>query len=222
MIHYTPALVERASILTLEIGFDEFPDEVFGMVSNAFQEAAGVPVFLSASAYLLAAGAITKILSDVGSRLFDKSPVFRATVPLSFLRPGDIPPGADFRLVIGDDAEEALLREYSVGADGVLRNKENEPYRGDIPYLVISLDGRENEEYEAFAPTAASATLLERYFGLEERQERTLGPCSTPSRGDQSHLPPILEYRLLVRRPGFLLQLRDASEGQRAARHGLR
>jgi hypothetical protein len=177
LVYYTPALLERASVLTLEIGFDEFPEEVFGMVSDAFQEAAGVPVFLSHSVYLLAAGAITKIVGEIGHRLFDEGPIFRATVPLSFVRPGEIAPVADFKLVGEDDVSPSLLRDYKVNADGVLQHVESgEPFSGDTPYIVISLDGRENKDYENFAPTAASATLLERFFGLSDGQEKPLGP----------------------------------------------
>lgn len=176
VIYYVPALVERASVLTLEAGFNNFPEETFDMVSSAFEEAAGIPLFFSAGAYLLAAGTITKILAHLADNLIDTSPEFRATEPLSFLRPGDIPPAADFRLIVEGDVEPALLREHAVGSDGVLRDSNGEPYSGDTPYVVISLDGRKNEEYEAFAPTAASATLLDRFFGLNDGQEKPLGP----------------------------------------------
>ena len=42
--------------------------------------------------------------------------------------------------------------------------------------MVISLDGRENVDYEAFTPTAASAILLDRFLGLNDGQEKPLGP----------------------------------------------
>jgi hypothetical protein len=131
VVHYAPALVERASVLTLEIGFNNFPKETFDMVSSAFQEAAGIPIFFSASAYLLAASTITKIFAHLADNLIDTSPEFRATEPLSFLRPGDIPPAADFRLVVEGDLEPDLLREHTIGADGTLqRQDDGRPYRG--------------------------------------------------------------------------------------------
>jgi hypothetical protein len=175
LIHYTPALLEGASVLTLELDFDEFPDQFFNMVSSAFTQAAGVPVFLSYSAYLLAAGTITRILSDVGNRLLDREPAFKATVPLDFGRPGRIEPIADFRLVVEDDVDPNFLREYGVGPEGVLQDKDGNRYDGDIPYVVISLDGRKVKAYEEFTPTAASSVLLQRFYGLRENQEKPLG-----------------------------------------------
>jgi hypothetical protein len=97
-------------------------------------------------------------------------------VPLSFLRPGEVPPQADFRLVAPDDVTPALLQEYSVSADGRLVDKNGKQYDGDMPYMVISLDGRENKTYEEFAPTAASAALLEQFYGVREGQQQPIQP----------------------------------------------
>jgi hypothetical protein len=175
LIHYTPALTERNTVLTLEIGFDEFPNEIFDTVGGAFIQAAGIPLFVSASAYLLAAGAITKLLGDIGSRVFDRAPVFTATEALTFLRAGDTPPQADFRLITQDDADLSLLKEFKVGADGLIDNTGKQ-YDGDMPYIVISLDGRKYDEYKDFAPTAASAAILEKFYSIRGGQEQALGP----------------------------------------------
>ncbi|MBP1731168.1 MAG: hypothetical protein H6Q55_1597 [Deltaproteobacteria bacterium] len=176
LLHYTPALIEQATLLTLEMGFDEFADELLGMLSKAFAAAAGIPIFASASAYLVAAGAITKLAGEFGSLLFDSPAVFKATVPLSFLRPGEVPPQADFRLVCADDVSPALLQQYSVSADGRLVDANGKQYDGDMPYMVISLDGRESKAYEEFAPTAASAALLDQFYGVREGQGQPIQP----------------------------------------------
>ena len=175
LIHYTPALTERNTVLTLEIGFDEFPNEIFDTVGSAFSQAAGIPLFVSVSTYLLAAGAITKLLGDIGSRVFDRAPVFRATEALTFLRAGDEPPEADFRLITQEDADLSLLENFKVGADGLV-DSSGKQYNGDMPYIVISLDGREYDEYKDFAPTAASAAILERFYSIRDGQEQALGP----------------------------------------------
>lgn len=176
LVLYVPAVVERSSLLTLEIAFDEFPNEAFTTVSGALSAAAGIPVFLSASSYLVAAGTITKVLGELGHRLFDRGPVFSATVPLDFLRPGARSVAADFRLVVEDDVDPAFLRRYRLNSDGVLEDNLGLPYAGDIPYVVISLDGRQNDAYKEFTPTAASAALLDRFLALGERQAKPLGP----------------------------------------------
>lgn len=172
LIHYTPALIERNTVLTLEIGFDEFPGQIFGVMQNALTQAAGIPLFVSASTYLLAAGAITKLIGNIGSRVFDRAPVFKGTELLPFVRPGDIPPQADFRIITDDDVGEDVLKNYKVGESGQLVDSNGNQYDGGTPYIVISLDGRKNDEYSAFSSTAASAALLERFYSIKEGQEQ--------------------------------------------------
>jgi hypothetical protein len=50
----------------------------------------------------------------------------------------------------------------------VLRDGNGEAYSGELPYVVISLDGTEHEEFEEWSATAASAALLERFFTSDE------------------------------------------------------
>jgi hypothetical protein len=40
--------------------------------------------------------------------------------------------------------------------------------------MVISLDGRKVRAYEDFTPTAASAILLQRFYGIGDNQEKPL------------------------------------------------
>jgi hypothetical protein len=175
LVHYVPALTERNAVVTFEIGFDEFPDEMFDLVGGALNQAAGIPLFVSASTYLLAAGAITKLLGNLGSRVFDRSPVFKATERLTFMRPGEPIPQADFRLITEEDVDPTLLRDFKVTSEGLI-DASGRPYAGDIPYIIISLDGRKYDEYKNFTPTAASAAILERYYSIRDGQEQALEP----------------------------------------------
>ena len=45
------------------------------------------------------------------------------------------------------------------------------PYSGPHPYIVRSLDGTPNDALSDFAPTAASAALLERFMNVKEGAE---------------------------------------------------
>jgi hypothetical protein len=176
LVYYSPAQTVPATILTLEIGFDEFPEEIFGMLSTALMKAAGIPIFVSQSIYLTAAGAIAKLVGEIGKRLFDSNPLFKATVPLNFLRPGEISPIADFRLIVEDSIQESALQDLKVNEDGILVDKKEKQFDGDFPYAVISLDGRENKTYEDFTATAAGAVLLEKFYNIKEGQEQPLEP----------------------------------------------
>jgi len=175
LVYYSPALTEKNTILTLELGFDEFPNELFEIVSEGFKQVAGIPLFMSANSYLLGASAITRLLGNIGSRLFDHSPVFKATDQLNFERPGEELPHADFRLILEEDAPKDILENYQVGPEGLI-DKDGKRYDGDIPYVIISLDGRTRDEYKSFTTTAASAVLLERFYTIHEGQEKPLGP----------------------------------------------
>jgi hypothetical protein len=178
LICYTPALIEENSVLTIEIGFDEFPDEFFTAVSKALTQAAGVPIFITASTYLLAAGIIAKLVGKVSKALFDKPSVFKATVPVTFEHPGDYISQADFRIITDDNADrclvKSLLKEYHVGQGGQLVDDNGNPYEGDLPYVVISLDGGEYAGYAGFTATAASAALLEQFYSIEDKKPQPL------------------------------------------------
>ncbi len=176
LIHYTPALTETNTLLTIEMGFDEFPNKSFEVVGNALSQAAGIPLFMSASTHLLAASSIIKLAGNIGSRLFDKSPVFKATESLAFTTPGETVPVADFRLIVEDDVNVSkVFKGFNLSNNGLV-DKNGSKYEGDTPYVIISLDGRENDSYSEFIPTAASAVVLEKFYNLREGQGNTLDP----------------------------------------------
>lgn len=175
LVHYTPALTEPGQIVTFEMIFDEFPKDLFDMTSAAFTQAAGIPIFASASAHILAAGMVVNLAGRIGESLFDGHVAFRATDLLAFDRPGEEIPQADFRLVVMDNFDRSILNKYSLRG-GRLVDSAGVEYRGDHPYMVISLDGRAVKAYENFSPTAASAALLERFFHIGEGKEQPLDP----------------------------------------------
>lgn len=47
LVFYTPAVISPSTILTLDITFDEFPDDVFNKVHSVISGLAGLPVFSS-------------------------------------------------------------------------------------------------------------------------------------------------------------------------------
>jgi hypothetical protein len=176
LVSYSPALTEYNTVLTLEIGFDEFNEQALKVLGNAFSVAAGIPVFTAANKYLLAASAITKIAADLGSFLFDKGPVFAATEPIELLHPGAPKTSAGYRLITDDQLDHATLSRLTISNAGKLVDRNGRPYEGDLPYIVISLDGRANDTYKQFTPTAASAALLDKYYAIREGQTQELGP----------------------------------------------
>lgn len=174
LVFYSPGVTQPATLLTVEVIFDNFPKEVFNKISSAFNTAASIPVFASASFYLLAAGMVTKLLGRAGESIFDGDVAVKFDDELSFERPGSEVPVADFRLMTLNNFDQGILTTHSVGKNGVLLDKNGNAYAGEHPYATLSLDGRENKEYDNFVPTAISAALLERFYNVKEGKEQSL------------------------------------------------
>jgi len=172
LVAYLPAVTSPSTILTLEIVFDEFPDQLFGKVSSAFQAVSGLPIFLPASGYLMAASSVIKLAGNLGQALFDGKPVFAATETLDFDIPGATSPEAEFRVICNPDFDPTPLKFEP--KKGLVDKSTGAPYKGDEPYIVLSLDGKQREEFAAFAPTAASAVLLEKFFNVKDGSEAAL------------------------------------------------
>ena len=61
-----------------------------------------------------------------------------------------------------------------MAAGGQLVDGGGAGYSGDWPYVVISLDGSEVEEYKDFEPTQASAAVLQNFFNIRDEQDAPL------------------------------------------------
>lgn len=177
LICYTPSLAQSSSVVTVEVMFDRFPDETFAAISQAFSNAAGIPVFAPASACLTVAGVVTKLLGNVGKSLSNGSPALKCTEEITFVTPGSQTAQAGFCLLMSDAVRESVLHEYKVDAQGalVLSDDGRTLYDGPECYVVISLDGRTNDDFKDFAPTAASAAMLDRFYSLSDGASQPLG-----------------------------------------------
>jgi hypothetical protein len=170
---YTPAVVEPATFATFEIVFDNFPDEIFTKLGGAIADAGAVPVFAPQKLYFLAASFILKLVASGGHSLFDGDIAFAATETIAFARPGQEPTPSGWRILCRKGDVEAI-KKLTIGKNGQLFENER-AYHGDAPYIVISLDGTQVDKYRQFTPTAASAALLDKFYGVKDRQEQALG-----------------------------------------------
>ncbi len=177
LVFYSPALIERALTLDLTMVFDSFPNQAFETLGGAFQTAAGIPIFLAQSVYLLAAGAIAKIAGSLGEALFDGKPVFSASEPLDIYLPGTAPLQPGFAIITDgnvDNIDKDFRATYSVNSTGKVVDSSGKSYDGEAPYIVISYDGTATDEYASFAPTAASVAILTRFFGMKDGQAQPI------------------------------------------------
>lgn len=165
IIFYSPALTQLNSTLKMEMAFEEFPSEFFDAMRKAFGIAAGIPAFAPASPYLVVAGELLNLISVLGKASLDSMPEFEATTELTFDRPGGFAMTADFRLLMDDQGQREINGRYKVNAKGILVNKKtDEEYLGDSPYVTLSFDGRQRDEYRSFTPTAATADVIGKFI----------------------------------------------------------
>jgi hypothetical protein len=172
-VFYSPALLEKSLTMDLKMVFDTFDQEIFNQVGDAFSAAAGIPVFMAQSFYLIAAGMITKLIGKAGEAIFDGKPVFDSSDPVDIYLPGKPPLPAGFLLVTGDNIDtldKDFRKKYRVNALGKVVDSAGAEYKGEIPYIVASADGTVQEELKEFAPTAVSAATLNRFFGVKDGQ----------------------------------------------------
>ncbi|TWU58804.1 hypothetical protein Poly51_15840 [Rubripirellula tenax] len=162
VVFYTSALTMRNSSLTIKFGFDEFPGAEFEQFSQVLSTAAGLPLFAPASLHLHGASAMTQLIGRLGESLFDRRTAFRATEAITFARPGSTIPVANFALMMQDDEDERrVLQTHVISAGKLVHGETGRAYDGDIPYVVISLDGRRNDELNRFMSHSAVASMLD-------------------------------------------------------------
>lgn len=172
LLFYSPSLLERSLTLDMTVVFDQFDPKLFDTLGEVFTAAAGIPLFLPASLYLLAAGMLTKIAGSAGEALFDAKPVFDRTEALDVFFPGSPPLPPGFRLITPDnvDVQEPGFRDkYHMNALGQVVDESDKLYQGNMPYIVVSVDGTEQPEYASFTPTAASAAILSKFLSAGEQ-----------------------------------------------------
>lgn len=169
LVSYSPAVTSTSTILTLEIIFDQFPEQLFQTVSTALAGIGGIPLFLPASGYLMAASSVVKLAGNLGQALFDGKPAFSATETLDFDVPGGEEATADFRVVCNPSFDPSA---FHVNPKlGLIDPRTQKVYDGDEPYIVLSLDGRKQDLFATFTPTAASAAIMQRFFNVKEGSE---------------------------------------------------
>ncbi len=178
VIFYSPAMTDLSMTVDLSMVFNEFPKEFFDTVSIALKSAAGVPVFLTQSLYLLAASEVTRIAGAVGKMLFDGKPAFEASEAINLALPGAVAAIAGFMLVTPgnvDALDSSLRRDYQI-EDGKLVNRDGQPYRGDVPYVILAVDGTARPDLANFAASAVTAAALTQFYGLKDGGKAALGP----------------------------------------------
>lgn len=179
IVYYSPAITQRSLSIEVTMVFDTFPDQAFTAVSNAMKGAAVIPLFMAQGSYLLAASEVIRLAGQMGEAIFDGRPAMNVTVGIDLELPGSVPAMAGFMLVLPDNVDQLdprLRKDYLLNAEGKLVDSANTAYSGEVPYVVLNLDGAPRDDLAAFTPRAVSAAMLSRFFGMKDGQSIALGP----------------------------------------------
>jgi hypothetical protein len=109
---------------------------------------------------------VVKLAGGLGDALFDGKPAFSITNSINFDVPGGTLARADFRVL---SHEPLLDTGWKYNDDRGLVDSTGKVYDGDEPYIVISLDGKKRDNLKDFAPTVASAAILQKFFNMRDR-----------------------------------------------------
>lgn len=176
IVYYTPAIDSESMVVSFEIMFDNFDNELFSTISGLLSSAAGIPVFMPAAPYLLAGSQLLNIGSRLGDSIFSGSPNLKGTIPIQFKSP-ILPPTEPREYVLfneKDKAEFDNLKVAVVDIGGIaqvrlVHKDSGNSYEGKAPYMIVLLDGQKRDDLNSFAPTLASAAILKKFYGSEDK-----------------------------------------------------
>jgi hypothetical protein len=155
--------------VTFNLIFHNFDSSVLDKVGAVFSGAAGIPIFTAAAPFLIGANAILKLAGDVGNDVFNGKPDFTTTYTINFSDPGDPVQQAGFVILFKEEEDpDTDPRSLTFDSQRGLLDASNQPYRGPAPYIVISIDGTAQDSLKEFAPTAASAALMAKFFNVQD------------------------------------------------------
>ncbi|MEL6720100.1 MAG: hypothetical protein AAFP82_15415 [Bacteroidota bacterium] len=173
IVYYTPAVDISTTLCSFELVADSFNNEVFDIIGRLFSSAAGLPIFAPISGYLLVGGALVKMAGKLSSAIFETAPFLREDIAFRFETPG-VPILQAKQMVICNEREKAEFMAYQPGLTNevggnkrpvLVHRQTGKPYRGNAPYMMISVDGRKRDALKEFTPKLASAAMIEKFYG---------------------------------------------------------
>jgi hypothetical protein len=168
LVFYTPAVTMVSTTATIEMAFDDYPDELVSKIGGAIVSAGGIPLFGPYGPVLIGVGMAIKLVSTLVNSLSDSRTEFSVSERLEFELPDGAPIAAG-HLVLCESSFDPTPFTFKLGTG--LIDGNGQPYAGDEPYIVLLLDGKKRDAFKDFTPTAASAALLERFLQQKDGSE---------------------------------------------------
>jgi hypothetical protein len=211
LVYYSPAVTTIKSVVTFNLIFQNFNSAVLDKISGVFSGVAGIPIFMAAAPYLIGAKAVLKLAGDVGNQLFNGKPDFAITYTINFSDPGDPVQDAGFVVLFKEDEDpDTNPQKLTFDSRRGLVDASNQPYKGPAPYIVISIDGTQQDSLKSFAPTAASAALMSKFFNAQDGD-------TIPTQDILDALQALNDVKFSQKAADLQKQIASASADQKAA-----
>jgi hypothetical protein len=173
VIYHTPAVVDLATSVTVEMIADAFPKGSFDQVAKVAGTAAGLPIFAVGNPKiglaLLAGAGVARLLGKLGEAIYDGNPFVSDSYSVNFtsILP-NTPPGPV--LFTNPRHAEELARNCELRQGegfGLYNRNGGGAYRGKAAYAVVSIDGAPRPDLKDFAPRLATAVEMDRFYSGE-------------------------------------------------------
>lgn len=169
LAYYSPAVTSPFITIGFTMIFEDFDKGLFDHLSTLFSASAGLPLFMPASAYLMAASTVVKLAGEVGNQIINGHPVLDENVQLDFsFGGGAVPQPGSF--IISSGPLDAQKYQFDA-TRGLINTSTSSPYDGEDPVIVITVDGTAVDGVVNFTPMLASASLLGKFFTQKENSE---------------------------------------------------
>ncbi len=171
IVYYSPAARDKSISLQIEMKFQEIDQKVFDIIGSTMTSAgsmaafSGVPPFQVASIGLISLGKLVPLAAKFAKGLFTDKSQFSTSVQLSFKLGGgseDLQPG--FALLTHNALDSKLLKSLWIDGKEDVLDSNGHRYTGNVPFVVIVIDGTDDTNLSKFRSTAASAVLLDRFY----------------------------------------------------------
>lgn len=181
IVYYKSAVDVSTILCSFEIVADTFSEQTFDLVSKLFTKTASIPLFFTSSQYLLAGSSIIKMAGDLGKALFESKAFLKGDIPFYYDSP-DMPIAYARAAMAYNTKDSEAFEDYKPGfvkdGDNIRRSlvhKETcKEYRGNAPYILVSIDGRNrDEELKNFTPKIAATSVLEKFYGSNIETQST-------------------------------------------------
>ena len=182
IVFYTPALHFGSLLCSFELVADTFGKSFSKALTKLFAHAGSLPIFAPAAPFLLAGSIASRYTGKTLHNIFESKAFLSEDITLRFDTP-EFPMAVARQWLVCNQKDQDPLMEYApgfiAGPDGrqvlkLVHRKTGKVYKGKAPFMIVNIDGRDRPELEAFKSKAASAKVLEQFYGNNKSSELNL------------------------------------------------